>query len=156
MRALTYKVMLAIGTSFKHNTLIVGEQLAELEILQSMFPGPGELTLEDQLIALEMTDFVSGTGGIHQPPDSSLSMKLRLNGLEVVMRLPQDYPGQAPPEVYLRSCGEGVGPCRKSHYPHFEDRYHPLVLSLLSIKLIVGGITRGCINRNKNISEEWL
>jgi hypothetical protein len=148
--------MLAIGTSFKHNTLIVGEQLAELEILQSMFPGPGELTLEDQLIALEMTDFVSGTGAIQQPPDSSLSMKLRLNGLEVVMRLPQDYPGQAPPEVYLRSCGEGVGPCRKSHYPHFEDRYHPLVLSLLSIKLIVGGITRGCINRNKNISEEWL
>lgn len=79
-----------------------GEQLIELEMLQSMFPSPEELMVEDPLTTVEMADFVSGTCQF-PAPESSLVLRLRLGELEAVMRLPRYYPRQGRPEIYLRS-----------------------------------------------------
>ena len=78
-----------------------GEQLTELEILESMFPGPGELTIEDPLTLAELTEFTSG-GASQSPPSSCLALRLSLAGLEAVVRLPLGYPATARPEIYLR------------------------------------------------------
>jgi hypothetical protein len=83
------------------------EQLAEVELLRSMFPGPEELTLEQGDPALTAA-WVEGPDG--EPLPVPLELRLRLavgegaRALELVAGLPLEYPALARPEVPRLNC----------------------------------------------------
>lgn len=51
-------------------------QLAEIELLLSMFPGEEELEV-DQLALAELRDFVEGTSGNHPSTRAEVCLKIR-------------------------------------------------------------------------------
>jgi len=82
------------------------EQLAELELLQSMFPGDGELDLDDDLVQSVQSWLVDLDSDLHLLP-SLLEFRLKLaldteDALEMVVTLPAEYPSLTKPEVYVR------------------------------------------------------
>ena len=74
------------------------EQLAEVELLQAMFPGVGELQVEEEVVE-EMRGWLEGRGE-ESPP--SLEVRLVVGEVEVVASLPPTYPSLTLPMVYLR------------------------------------------------------
>jgi len=81
------------------------EQLNELEILQSMYPGANELELSDPFIIGDIQEYVRT--GRHQPA-TAVEFTLRLNleeehRVESIFNLCRDYPSSALPEIYIRS-----------------------------------------------------
>jgi len=83
-------------------------QLDELEILQSMFPGPKELTLDVCNIA-DVKKWISDQeqGRINELPsllDFSLNISLENeNTVELVVTYPVEYPRTSLPDIYARS-----------------------------------------------------
>jgi len=81
-------------------------QISEVEILQSMFPGTGELDIDPSLIH-EVVDWVNeddDTKLERMPPPIDFCVKLSCsnNDVEVVITLPPEYP-KILPEIYVRS-----------------------------------------------------
>ena len=79
------------------------EQLAEVELLQAMFPGEDELEIEEGGVE-EMNAWLSGDTPASLLP-SPLELRLRLEvgvGVELIASLPPGYPFKTLPELYLR------------------------------------------------------
>lgn len=81
-------------------------QISEVEILQSMFSGPGELDIDPGLIH-EVVDWVNESNKSkleRMPPPIDFCVKIssRNNNVEVVITLPPEYP-KILPEIYVRS-----------------------------------------------------
>ncbi|XP_019943868.1 RWD domain-containing protein 2B [Paralichthys olivaceus] len=88
-------------------------QLAEIELLTSMFPTMEELELTDQLAAAELRDFVEGSASAHSPPAlrPQFLIKQRLDTANTGMTdvtLSCAYPSEYPsvlPEITVRCAG---------------------------------------------------
>ena len=79
------------------------EQLAEVELLQAMFPGEDELEIEEGGVE-EMNAWLSGDTPASLLP-SPLELRLRLEvgvGVELIASLPPGYPFKTLPELYIR------------------------------------------------------
>ncbi|XP_028319943.1 RWD domain-containing protein 2B [Gouania willdenowi] len=86
-------------------------QLAELELLLSMFPSEEELEITDQLSVDQLRDYVEVSGSLDSPPPPPPSrpqflLKHRLHGMEFILSCsyPSDYP-KVLPEIAIRCCG---------------------------------------------------
>lgn len=83
----------------------LGSQVAEVEMLESMFPGPGELQMEPGTLH-SVTAWIEGPSNCEElPPAIELTLVLESEGkkLDIVATLPPEYPTQAGPEVYVRA-----------------------------------------------------
>jgi hypothetical protein len=83
-------------------------QRSELEMLVAMYPGQGELDLTNPAVQQDIQDYLDGT--VEHPPESvefTLNLKLVENttSLEIMIKLPSDYPATSLPEVYVRCDG---------------------------------------------------
>jgi len=81
-------------------------QISEVEILQSMFSGPGELDIDPGLIH-EVVDWVNDDNKaklerMPSPIDFCVKISSSNNNVEVVITLPPEYP-KILPEIYVRS-----------------------------------------------------
>jgi len=81
-------------------------QISEVEILQSMFSGPGELDIDPGLIH-EVVDWVNDNDKaklerMPSPIDFCVKISSSNNNVEVVITLPPEYP-KILPEIYVRS-----------------------------------------------------
>ncbi|XP_060929261.1 RWD domain-containing protein 2B [Limanda limanda] len=89
-------------------------QLAEIELLTSMFPSVEELELTDQLAVAELRDFVEGSDSAHTPPRPhrpQFLIKQRLDTANTGMTdvilscaYPTEYPSVLP-EITVRCAG---------------------------------------------------
>uniref|UniRef100_UPI0037E703EE RWD domain-containing protein 2B isoform X2 n=1 Tax=Semicossyphus pulcher TaxID=241346 RepID=UPI0037E703EE len=83
-------------------------QLAEIELLTSMFPTQEELEITDQLALAELRDHVEGSDSAHCPPTSRLQflIKQKLDTTDVILSCayPSDYP-RVLPEITVRCAG---------------------------------------------------
>jgi len=83
------------------------EQLVEVEMLQSMFPGQGELDLDMEAVD-EVQSWIQKTQpSLDQlPPHIEFRLKLVVDGddtVEMVVSLPPEYPSLALPQVYVKA-----------------------------------------------------
>jgi len=81
----------------------LGEQLQEIEILESMYPGAGEFELSDPAVIHDIKQFIEGR--VDVPNSIELTIKLQVDDIivETIFNLPREYPSSALPEVYIRS-----------------------------------------------------
>lgn len=82
-------------------------QLAEIDLLTSMFPTVEELEITDQLALAELRDFVEGSAPADRPPPSrpQFTIKQKLEGVDFIACCcyPSDYPNMLP-EITIRCC----------------------------------------------------
>ena len=81
-------------------------QISEVEILQSMFSGPGELDIDPGLIH-DVVDWVNDNDEakmdrLPAPVDFCVKISCSNKTVEVVITLPPEYP-KILPEIYVRS-----------------------------------------------------
>ena len=79
------------------------EQLAEVELLQAMFPGENELEIEEGGVE-EVNAWLRGDTPASLLP-APLELRLRLEvgvGVELIASLPPGYPFKTLPELYIR------------------------------------------------------
>ena len=79
------------------------EQLAEVELLQAMFPGEHELEIEEGGVE-EVNAWLKGETPASLLP-APLELRLRLEvgvGVELIASLPPGYPFKTLPELYIR------------------------------------------------------
>ena len=79
------------------------EQLAEVELLQAMFPGQNELEIEEGGVE-EVNAWLRGDTPVSLLP-APLELRLRLEvgvGVELIASLPPGYPFKTLPELYVR------------------------------------------------------
>ena len=79
------------------------EQLAEVELLQAMFPGENELEIEEGGVE-EVNAWLRGETPASLLP-APLELRLRLEvgvGVELIASLPPGYPFKTLPELYVR------------------------------------------------------
>ncbi|XP_068174166.1 RWD domain-containing protein 2B [Antennarius striatus] len=88
-------------------------QLAELELLTSMFPTQEELEMTDQLAVAELRDYVECSDSTSSPPSSRprfvIKQKLpttSMEGMDVILSCayPSEYPNELP-EISVRCAG---------------------------------------------------
>ena len=88
----------AVG-DFRNN---LEEQLAEVELLQAMFPGENELKIEEGGV-VEMNAWLRGDTPASLLP-APLELRLRLEvgvGVELIASLPPGYPFKTLPELHI-------------------------------------------------------
>lgn len=75
-------------------------QLAEIELLTSMFPTREELEISDQLALAELRDYVEGSDSTDRPRPSrpQFLIKLKIEGADVILSCayPSEYPSVLP------------------------------------------------------------
>lgn len=78
-------------------------QLSEMEVLQSMFPNPGEIKFEDNAILATMSRFLD-YGSLDLPPflDFTVNLTMDEHKIEVSFNLSHEYP-QAEPDIFIRA-----------------------------------------------------
>lgn len=83
-------------------------QLAEIDLLTSMFPTVEELEITDQLALAELRDYVEGSAPADHPPPSrpQFTIKHKLEEVDFIVCCcyPSDYPNVLP-EITIRCCG---------------------------------------------------
>lgn len=79
-------------------------QLAEVELLQSMYPGADEFKLNDQLMIEDLKHWLNSDSKSDSAPPTSISFVLKLeNKMEMRVRFPHDYPGEKCAEIIVSS-----------------------------------------------------
>ncbi|CAL4125277.1 unnamed protein product, partial [Meganyctiphanes norvegica] len=84
-------------------TSMIELQLSEIDMLQSMFPGPGEIIVDSPLAIPELKDFVEGK--LKELParlEYSINLDVGTGRLEISLTLPHEYPA-VQPDIYVRS-----------------------------------------------------
>lgn len=79
-------------------------QLNELEMLESMFPNPGEFSIYDYSVIADINDFLDGKTSL-LPPCLDFNINLVIGDnikLEVCVNLPHDYP-TSEPDIFVRN-----------------------------------------------------
>lgn len=78
-------------------------QLAEFEMLQSMFSNPGELNVDDHSVLADFNNYLEGKTTLIPPQlDFTINLQLNSNKLEVCVNLPLEYPNLEP-DIFVRS-----------------------------------------------------
>lgn len=78
-------------------------QLSEVDMLQSMFPGPRELILDDPSVISDLRDFVEGRTLLLPPRlDFILNLDVEKGQLSMSINLPHEYPAVRP-DIFVRS-----------------------------------------------------
>jgi hypothetical protein len=78
-------------------------QLSEVEMLQSIFPNPGEFCVYDYSVIADINEFVDGKCSLYPPRlDFTINLVIDKAKLEVCVNLPHDYPASEP-DIYVRS-----------------------------------------------------
>lgn len=113
-------------------------QLAEVEMLESMFPDPGEFILDNRDSLQELKAFVDGTLS-YECVDSRIGFTIKISTsetseaeVELVCHLPHEYPNILP-EVFTRAPAMD----RESHRQLKEDM-HEFLISQESGQIMVG------------------
>ncbi|XP_076062335.1 RWD domain-containing protein 2B isoform X2 [Oratosquilla oratoria] len=82
---------------------MVALQLSEFDMLQSMFPGTGELVVDDPSILLDLREFAEkATETRPQHLDFVLNLDVENGQLHVSVNLPLEYP-KSEPDIFVRS-----------------------------------------------------
>jgi len=81
----------------------LGEQLQEIEILESMYPGAGELELSDPAVIHDIKQFIEDRVNVPNSIELTIKLKVEEKTVETIFNLPREYPSSALPEVYIRS-----------------------------------------------------
>lgn len=84
-------------------TSMIELQLSEIDMLQSMFSGPGELTVDSPLAIPELRDFVDGK--LKELPsrlEYTINLDIGKHRLAISVTLPHEYPA-VQPDLYARS-----------------------------------------------------
>jgi len=81
-------------------------QHSELEMLAAMYPGAGEMELSNPAVLQDLQDYLDGKA--KRPPETvEFSLNIKPDefevALEVMIKLPTDYPSNSLPDVYVRS-----------------------------------------------------
>ncbi|KAG8221846.1 hypothetical protein J437_LFUL003222 [Ladona fulva] len=101
LKELEEQIMLLVDKSDLEEMLRL--QLSELEMLQSMFPNPGEFCVDDYSIIADINEFVEGKyPDIPHCLDYTINLQLDKVKLEVFINLPHEYPA-IEPDIYVRS-----------------------------------------------------
>lgn len=78
-------------------------QLSEVDMLQSMFPGPREFVLHDPSVLVDLRDFAEGRTLLLPPRiDLVINLDVGKGQLNVSITLPHEYPAVLP-EIFVRS-----------------------------------------------------
>ncbi|XP_014667460.1 PREDICTED: RWD domain-containing protein 2B-like [Priapulus caudatus] len=81
-------------------------QLAEIEMLESMFPNPGEFEFSDPAAVADCQQVAAGETLPYALPGLEFYVRLKLERvekpLELLVSFPHEYPSRAPPEFYAR------------------------------------------------------
>ena len=81
----------------------IESQLAEVELLQSMYPAEKEFKLNDVTVLEDLRDWLSKDGENGQPPPNSISFVLRLDEkIDIYVRFPHEYPSEKSAEIFVR------------------------------------------------------
>lgn len=80
----------------------IESQLAEVELLQSMYPGAEEFKLNDQTMLEDLKEWLDSRSDLQPPTSISFVLKLE-NHLEIHARFPHDYPGDKCAEIFVTS-----------------------------------------------------
>ncbi|XP_046394285.1 RWD domain-containing protein 2A [Ischnura elegans] len=79
------------------------QQLAEYEMLQSMFSNAGEMCMDDYSVIADINEFLDGhCSSFPQCLDFTVNLYLEKIKLEVCITLPHEYPA-VEPDIYVRS-----------------------------------------------------
>lgn len=83
-------------------------QMTEIEMLESMFPNPGEFEFSDPPAAAECRSLATGSKLSFIPLSLEFYLRMKLeeveNRLEVLVNFPHGYPATSLPEIYVRCC----------------------------------------------------
>ncbi|KAK7068386.1 RWD domain-containing protein 2B [Halocaridina rubra] len=78
-------------------------QLSEVDMLQSMFPDPRELILDDPAVTVDLRDFIEGRTLLLPPRlDFVLNLDVEKGQLSMSVNLPHEYPA-VNPDIFVRS-----------------------------------------------------
>ena len=93
-----------MGSELRDN---LESQLAEVELLAAMFPGPRELDLDPATLAAARAWLERGGATPPAPPLLELSLRLEVDpdrklAIEAVIIMSPEYPSIGPPEIYIR------------------------------------------------------
>ncbi|KAK7097059.1 RWD domain-containing protein 2B-like [Littorina saxatilis] len=115
-------------------------QLAEVEMLQSMFPNPGEFTLDSKTVLEELQSYVDGRIR-YEYLGTRIGFTVKIltsstpeNPLELVCNFPHEYPSILP-EVFTRAPAMD----RESHR-HLSEDLHEFISSVETGQIIVGSV----------------
>lgn len=94
-----------MSESLDHAELVatVELQLSEVDMLQSMFPGPRELVVDDPSVLCDLRDFVEGRTVLLPPKlDLVINLDVKKGHLSMSVNLPHQYPA-VQPNMFVRS-----------------------------------------------------
>ncbi|KAK4316794.1 hypothetical protein Pmani_012052 [Petrolisthes manimaculis] len=82
---------------------MIGLQLSEVDMLQSMFPGPRELVVDDPSVLCDLRDFAEGRTLLLPPRlDLVINLDVEKGRVNMSINLPHEYPA-AQPSIFVRS-----------------------------------------------------
>ncbi|XP_076468323.1 RWD domain-containing protein 2A-like [Babylonia areolata] len=115
-------------------------QLAEVEMLESMFANPGEFTLDNQSVLDELRAFVEGTID-YDVLESRVGFTIKMMTtsspsyqLELICHFPHEYPS-IHPEVFIRAPAMG-----RTNHRHLSENLYKYVASLDTGYILVGSL----------------
>ena len=76
-------------------------QLAEVELLQSMYPQEQEFKLNDVTMLEDLREWLENDETAS--PETSISFVLKLENLQMFVQFPYDYPSKKCAEIFVRS-----------------------------------------------------
>lgn len=81
----------------------IKSQLAEFEMIQSMFSNPGEVILDDPSVILDLQEYSNGKGVVLPPQlDFHVYITIEEHKFEINTNLPLEYPTQEP-DIFVRN-----------------------------------------------------
>jgi len=79
------------------------EQLVELEVLQSMYPGENELEISNPAIVHDIKEYLNKKGSLPSIIEFTLKLEIDCHPVAATFNLPREYPAAVHPQTYIRS-----------------------------------------------------